>query len=501
MRLRKKFQKGEIATIIALASMAFILLTTITSTLISKKPQTTSTKAYTSEGTSATSTETKTPTAISSATTTQTGIVCTAHTCAELSCGNRSSTKYWCQIGTNFYSCNSKDSSGKCVDYARIYSANDYCGCYESNITVAPGGCCTISNLCGSGGCKVNGVATKYVRKYPNVSSCTGPYVPCPNNVNWHNEIEGCLETSSCTDTASDGSTQGCDITDQICPGSNGKYNVKKFGTGTTASFQYYPSSDSNCSGNGYKSVDEACKQNITPTKGTGPTTSSTPAKTSTTSTPAKTSKPAPEASTSPPIPLPTLPNVGGNDQECINRFQTPYAYCGSWVGSIFSCTKTDNVGGKIYKYIKYDYVCGIGLFNKDLYCCVREDANSAPEAKNQNLATPIPGNNGDEICRNIFHTDKTYCQFYSGCFKQEAVNGKAVNYIETTARCDHNSIIGKLERYCCLREDICTTCHTFLFTTTNTSQSVVTDNKEKGVLIDISDQKQVFVLDKYSKL
>lgn len=109
MKLRKKFQrglpfrslsflkakKGEIATIIALGSMAFILLTTLVTTFISKKPQTTSTKA--------------------------------AGTCGSTTCASKNSK---CQLG----------SGGKCYSIGSSCRNNSYCANEETNASCCGGG-------------------------------------------------------------------------------------------------------------------------------------------------------------------------------------------------------------------------------------------------------------------------------------------------------------------------------------------------------------------------
>ena len=231
------------------------------------------------------------------------------------------------------------------------------------------------------------------------------------------------------------------------------------------------------------------------PTYTPSPTATKTPIPTRTPTlapgTPSPTKSPTPTKTptpTSTPIPSPTLPQVGGNNQVCVDRFKTAYTYCGNYFGSTFSCTKTDNVGGNILKYVSYNYVCGIGTLNKDSYCCVREDADTSPNLTNQTLPTPLQGS-PDQICKAALNTELTYCQSWSGCFKQDAVNGKAVSYHETSARCDN---LGN-ERKCCVRDDVCTNCHNVSFTYTTEAQTVTTDTGQQGQFINLPEEGTVF--------
>ena len=219
-------KKGEIATIIAIGSMVFLLITSAVSTFLTKKPQITSTKAET--------------------------VNCT------YSIANRC-----------FGECGETTPCPKCKnDKYRCPGTADDSPTTPSNTPIPPNTptphmveCCTISTNCGIGGCHAD---QKFVMKY-NVTSCTGALVPCPaSGVTWANSTEGCYVSAACN--GGGGGGENCTATDYSCPtASDGKYNLKKIGTGTSATYKYFPSSNTDCSKDGYTSPDEACKQNPPP--------------------------------------------------------------------------------------------------------------------------------------------------------------------------------------------------------------------------------------------
>ena len=313
------FQSGEAATLVALISMAFILLTTITSTLISKKPQTTSTKAAAKPYT------------------------CTAS--ANLTC---------MQICLNSsYVPNSQTVSGalrtcKCTQ-----------GCSFPNISIPPGGggsggsggdvcyssnnkggtcgasytrCSDCEKICGIGQCESCKLGSTIKWQCIRSNPTSGANVPTCSQPKTYANLENCKQensNSSCTQCILNGAIRyevggsgpkQCSIGETLCGNNCCNANqecknnktcvdkckyIGKCDDNLTSVYQslsnnkYYLLGD--CNGDNYDNKSEACYQG-----GSGPTTSSTPAKTSTSSTPAETSKPAPEASTSPPIPLPT---------------------------------------------------------------------------------------------------------------------------------------------------------------------------------------------------
>ncbi|NCO98479.1 hypothetical protein GW864_04945, partial [bacterium] len=220
-------KKGEIATIIAIGSMVFLLITSAVSTFLTKKPQITSTKAET--------------------------VNCT------YSIANRC-----------FGECGETTPCPKCKnDKYRCPGTADDSPTTPSNTPIPPNTptphmveCCTISTNCGIGGCNQN---SKFVMKYNNTTSCTGALVPCPaSGVTWANSTEGCYVSAACN--SGGGGGENCTATDYSCPtASDGKYNLKKIGTGTSATYKYFPSSNTDCSKDGYTSPDEACKQNPPP--------------------------------------------------------------------------------------------------------------------------------------------------------------------------------------------------------------------------------------------
>jgi len=498
MRSSRKFQRGEITTIVALGTMAFILVTSLATSLISKKPQTTSTKASgctTGTQTSGSTSQTcsticgsysnyvpnsqwtsgttrycccrsstsgggggstqcdgynisytqclkscsgscvKCPTDSSMAKcgttsgacpytiaqakgtcgdgnyttvgcatgtykcTTTTGatytpeptsstnsISCTPLSCSTITCATNKS-RYYCLTGGKYYSCSSS-TKGSCSQ--QIYSANDYCGCY-SGVTPADGKCCTISDLCGSASCKDN---EKYVRKYPSVSVCTGAYTECPlSGVNWHTERDGCVSTSSCGGSGS--STSGCSLTNKSCSSGSGTYNEKKNGTGTNATYTYYPSSNTGCSGNGYDSIAAACSQNKT-----SPIPSNLICGSSGCVTKIPTKTPVPTGKTT----SSTCSNLG-SPKQCLS-------YCNQGGNNnIYYQTANTAAGGKPAGYAYYNQSCN-KVSNIDLYCGCGTNLDEKvscvnPNAKCYRYGCPLIGWTSDgTVCHDYFSSN-----------------------------------------------------------------------------------------------
>lgn len=234
MRKKLRFQEGEIATIIALGSMVFILVTTLVSNLlITKKPQTTLTRA--------------TPSCINSSDRIYSGPGTSESACWTVC------SKYGVSYTNRFDFSNNNQTVNCCCGSSS--SSNTPTPTKTSSSSSLPG-CCTMSDLCGAYSCKAG---EKYVKRYPAVTNCTGAYTNCPTNVDWHlgGNTEGCAVSSAC------GGSGGCTLTEQPCPSGTGTYNAIKKGTGTTASYDYYPSSNTSCSGDSYTSADSACGANI----------------------------------------------------------------------------------------------------------------------------------------------------------------------------------------------------------------------------------------------
>lgn len=273
-KLKINWRAGEITTIIALGTMAFILVTTIASTFISKKPQTTATKA-------------------AGCTTGNQTSGSTSQTCSTI-CGSYSnyvpgsqwtvgSTRYCCcksgsgggagpttSLKKDGEPCSSSSQcySGKCAKDPKdntMSCVKTTSGTSSSGSNTSSTGCCTITSTCGSYGCPEG---NRYVRRWPNVTNCTGNYIACPKFTPYANENEGCYKDNSCTSTGS--GTNGCTAAGLTCPNSSNTYNVIKTGT----KYTYYKSSDTSCSGTTYSTYEAACSASIKPTATKTPTPS-----------------------------------------------------------------------------------------------------------------------------------------------------------------------------------------------------------------------------------
>lgn len=292
-RISSYLKSGEIGTIVALGSMIFILVTTLASNLLTKKPQTTSTKAETStcptnfynstvclnkclddqtctasvgypgcyyclkKVPTATKSPTKAPTITPTPASNSSSGSCTScnEGCVGKSVGSINGTPYYC---CGPYT--GKTSGGSCLSYYHN-SPDKNCTVCGSNPNIGASsstGCCTIASICGAYGCPSG---FRYVQKWPNVTKCTGNYIACPKFTPYANENEGCYKDASCGSTGS--GSGNCTATNLPCPNSSNTYNVVKTGI----KYTYYKNSDTSCSNTAYSTYEEVCKLTPTPTQ------------------------------------------------------------------------------------------------------------------------------------------------------------------------------------------------------------------------------------------
>jgi len=137
--------------------------------------------------------------------------------------------------------------------------------------------------------------------------------------------------------------------------------------------------------------------------------------------------------------------------------------------------------------YKPTNYACGY-VFRETYNCCIRQDMQAdltlAPTNKFQPTSIPETGDEGDDQkCKDKFG-DYSYCTMGLGCITKEDINGKVYQYVRSDYACNTN--VGSAF-YCCKLKDY------IAGSSVSISQEVVTQNGERGALINIQGRGIVF--------